>query len=923
MSDSRRCAGRTRLQTYLGTWIGRRPATAEPDVPQGAEPGRLTWPPIHGPVAGTRSVSGPEPSRGRPARLGRRAALVAGVMVALTGGSLGWVSPASAASTWTPATAPIPAGTSRTNGLTDLACPAAGTCVGVGSYRDSTFRDLPLVETLSGGVWTEATPPLPADAAAQPEAELDKVSCPTPGSCTAIGGYYDSSGAPQAMVETLSGASWTVSRAPLPSGAAPRFLHFTSVSCPAAASCVALGDYVDFSGYQHGIVWTLSAGSWTASPVPLPAGVETADDTDVPVMSCPALGSCVAVGDYLDSSGTFHGLTETLTAGSWTALNAPLPEGVDSVSYSDLNRVSCPTVGSCVAAGEYQDALGVHYMFATLSEGSWTATEAPLPASVMANSVVLSSLTCTSVDSCVAVGGYTDSSQVDQALIESLAAGSWTASQAPRPAGVTNNEGTSLDTLSCPETGSCVAAGGYFDVAGDAHGMIETQSGGSWTAVEPAIPSGAAAHPEPQLYLLACPTVGACVAAGLYLDAGNRSQILIDAQTQMTPPAAPAISSAVPGDGSVTLKWTPVAGADDYRVATSGAVTDLGGTGTTRTVASLANATAYSFTLAAHNAAGWGPPSTVVKATAGGQLSGLAFTPTVPATGTDHHAVLNLNVSWASASVPPSATGVRGCLQPTTAGTPTFSSCPGGVIQDVSPSVTHALFGSLVSGRAYRATVWPDYNNKTHSGAAAGATVNGSAFINTALASITDGATATLSARLVAAGTTAPLAGQAVTLWQKPAGATAWSLVTSAVFHTNASGVVSRPVKPQVTTSYQWRYAGTAAHLAAVGNETIRVAFAVVEHATTLNIRLGSTTYVYGTVAPLAKNQVIYLQKGGVTQATHAAIVSQRLPNGVTTWGYKLAFKPAARGTYLIRAYKPASSQNLAGYGVTLKLVVT
>jgi hypothetical protein len=130
-------------------------------------------------------------------------------------------------------------------------------------------------------------------------------------------------------------------------------------------------------------------------------------------------------------------------------------------------------------------------------------------------------------------------------------------------------------------------------------------------------------------------------------------------------------------------------------------------------------------------------------------------------------------------------------------------------------------------------------------------------------------------------------------------------------------------VKPQITTVYQWRYAGAAAHLAAVGAETVTVAFAVAEHATTLSMRLGGTTYLYGTVAPLAKNQLVYLQKSGVTQSTRAAIVFQKLPNGVTTWGYKLAFRPGARGTYLIRIYKPASSQNLAGYGVTLKLVVT
>jgi hypothetical protein len=99
--------------------------------------------------------------------------------------------------------------------------------------------------------------------------------------------------------------------------------------------------------------------------------------------------------------------------------------------------------------------------------------------------------------------------------------------------------------------------------------------------------------------------------------------------------------------------------------------------------------------------------------------------------------------------------------------------------------------------------------------------------------------------------------------------------------------------------------------------------FALSERATTLSMRLGSTTYLYGTVAPLPRNQYVYLQKSGVTQGVRALIVDQRLPNGVTTWGYKLAFRPGARGTYSIRIYKPASSQDMAGYGVTLRLTVT
>ena len=59
-----------------------------------------------------------------------------------------------------------------------------------------------------------------------------------------------------------------------------------------------------------------------------------------------------------------------------------------------------------------------------------------------------------------------------------------------------------------------------------------------------------------------------------------------------------------------------------------------------------------------------------------------------------------------------------------------------------------------------------------------------------------------------------------------------------------------------------------------------------------------------------------------MTTSSRAEIVYQKLPNGVTTWGYKLAWRPASKGTYYLRIYKPASATNAAGHGVTLKVVV-
>ena len=95
--------------------------------------------------------------------------------------------------------------------------------------------------------------------------------------------------------------------------------------------------------------------------------------------SCPAPANCVAVGAY-ESGGTTQGLIDTESGGSWTALEAPLPPGAGADPSVLLIDTSCPSVGSCVAVGIYNDAGG-HRQGLLLTEagGSWAAVTAPLP----------------------------------------------------------------------------------------------------------------------------------------------------------------------------------------------------------------------------------------------------------------------------------------------------------------------------------------------------------------------------------------------------------------------------------------------------------------------------------------------------------------------------------------------------------------
>ena len=240
----------------------------------------------------------------------------------------------------------------------------------VGNFSDSSHYTQGLIETLAGGSPSVMTAPVPtaeANAGTDPRVSLDAVSCDSSTSCVAVGTYQDSSGE-QGLIESLSGGTWSATAAPLGGlsdpGSAPGYqnMRLPAVSCPAAGSCVAVGNYDDASGLQQSLIETLSGGTWSATTAPLSNLSPAATGNPAIVfdaLSCPASGSCVAIASYLDSSGGTDGLIETLSGGTWTATTAPLgglTPGSASPPVVPLTALSCPATGSCVVIGDYDAA---------------------------------------------------------------------------------------------------------------------------------------------------------------------------------------------------------------------------------------------------------------------------------------------------------------------------------------------------------------------------------------------------------------------------------------------------------------------------------------------------------------------------------------------------------------------------------------
>ena len=90
-------------------------------------------------------------------------------------------------------------------GLYGVSCESAGACTAVGYHVDASGTGKPLVETLTGGVWTPTSPALPSDASVPSGAALVGVSCESAGTCVAIGQYFDTSFTLRPFVETRPG----------------------------------------------------------------------------------------------------------------------------------------------------------------------------------------------------------------------------------------------------------------------------------------------------------------------------------------------------------------------------------------------------------------------------------------------------------------------------------------------------------------------------------------------------------------------------------------------------------------------------------------------------------------------------------------------------------------------------------------------
>ncbi len=238
--------------------------------------------------------------------------------------------------------------------------------------------------------------------------------------------------------------------------------------------------------------------TWTLAPMPLPDGEGGGlfDATCINGSDCWAVGAVVGSGTG-NPTGT---LIEQWNGTSWSVVPSPSPSG-SGVVGAILTSVSCVSASSCMAVGYATDVNGDNLtdVVEQWNGSSWNL----LPAAATGQAFdQLISVQCLSAANCWAVGNAGPAQQMpnflpvfpgaigDQGLIEHWDGSAW--SIVPS-ASEPAPDGGYLSGLECVGATDCWASGATTDDTGTASGILmEHWDGDTWTDTSASVPDSTA-----------------------------------------------------------------------------------------------------------------------------------------------------------------------------------------------------------------------------------------------------------------------------------------------------------------------------------------------------------------------------------------------------------------------------------------------
>ena len=389
------------------------------------------------------------------------------------------------------------------DGNTDPTAPKANPYGGI----EPNGRDF--VFTIMLNSWQALPVPTPKGTTA---GFMNAVACPSTKTCIGVGEVMKGSSELPIVVRESKG-ELTTTVVPLPGGMTAGGL--SEVACGAEGQCTATGEaYSDPSNPSTGQAFATNIASTLSSLLlPVPAGYQM---SSADALGCAGAGDCIATGQAFEASNSSeHHLLEIESGGAWHAMADLVPSNAHCLEASCGglgNIVACQaSAATCYSFGAYQTTQGLEWMVAPVTQGSATAVEIPTSAAGQPGDLALSA--CPSKGDCTTIGRtqFSGPSNQSQPLLVTGTGSTWVTSE--------GGPGYGIRALACPVSAGCIAV--MPPSAGE--DQVDVENGSTWSLVTVPAPAGAAATPDTEVNLLACPLAGWCAAVGSYLAAGSGS----------------------------------------------------------------------------------------------------------------------------------------------------------------------------------------------------------------------------------------------------------------------------------------------------------------------------------------------------------------------------------------------------------------
>ena len=367
--------------------------------------------------------------------------------------------------TWSPES--LPDGVSD---VTGVACMSDKDCLatGSGSANYSLYRT-----TDFGGIWTQV--------AGAEGAELSKVTCIDATHCLAAGQVQIGSGSIGAVYQTSDGGStWSALNVPKVA------TSILGLACGSFTSCTFQAENSRFVD----LTMRLSGGKVVPSVHPYAIGPES-----IVTAGCPTPTTCREAVEVASSTGPYLGTTSASGFGGPWGPVTRLPGG------NDIQDLVCPTTTRCVAA-IYDSAIfpGRSYLDVSQNGGrTWTPK--------FAAPSLISSVSCASATSCVAVDGHLVVRTTDGGV-------AWKRSTLP--------SSDQFNQVACPTSDQCVAVGSRHNLPVE---LVSDDGGAAWSVERTGLGKQAS------LYEVACSSVHLCIAIGALSEFSSSSAPYLVAST--------------------------------------------------------------------------------------------------------------------------------------------------------------------------------------------------------------------------------------------------------------------------------------------------------------------------------------------------------------------------------------------------------